>query len=101
MGAATTARQKSKIEDIWASMNASEAPLPGGASGSGVADGKGKGKTRKKKKACKKANKVKKRRCLNDETRSTILTIATFWRQVEAQRRGVSRIISLVELTKP
>ncbi|CAM9801628.1 unnamed protein product [Pylaiella littoralis] len=58
MGAATTARQKSKIEDIWASMNASEAPLPGGASGSGVADGKGKGKTRKKKKACKKANKV-------------------------------------------
>lgn len=60
MGAATTERQRSKIDDIWASMNASEAPQqPGGASGSGVAGGKGKGKTKKKKKANKKANKVK------------------------------------------
>lgn len=59
MGAATTARQKSKIDDIWASMNASEATLPGGASGSGAAGGKGNGKTKKKKKANNKANKVR------------------------------------------
>lgn len=58
LGAATSARQKAKIDDIWATMNASEAPLPGGASGSGLKGGKGKGNKTKKKKANKKANKV-------------------------------------------
>lgn len=57
LGAAMIASQKAKIDDIWASMNAREAPLPGGASGSGLKVGKGRGKT-KKKKANKKANKV-------------------------------------------
>lgn len=53
-----SAGQKAKIDDIWASMNASEASRPGGASGSGLKGGKGKEKTKKKKKAIKKANKV-------------------------------------------
>lgn len=80
MGAATTARQRSKIDDIWASMNASESSQPGGASGSGVADGKGKGKTKKKKKANKKANKVKKHLSvlvvlLRRDWRSVVVTI--------------------------
>lgn len=76
MGAATTARQKSKIDDIWASMNASDAPLPGGASGSGLAGGKGKGKTKKKKKANKKANKVNDPAyALRRRWRSIVLTV--------------------------
>lgn len=58
MGAATSVQQRSKVDDIWASMNASDAALLGGASGSKSADKKGKGKTAKKKKANKKANKV-------------------------------------------
>ncbi|CAM9489055.1 unnamed protein product, partial [Hapterophycus canaliculatus] len=58
LGAATSARQRSKVDDIWASMNASDAALMSGASGSRPAGGKGKGKTAKKKKANKKANKV-------------------------------------------
>lgn len=62
LGTSMSAHQKSKIDDIWASMNASETPAPGGASGSGLKGGKGKGKTNKKK-AAKKANKVTYNRC--------------------------------------
>eukprot|EP00752_Nemacystus_decipiens_P004172 g3815.t1 len=57
LGSAMSPRQKSKIDDIWASMNAAEALRPSGASGSALKGGKGKEKT-KKKKANKKANKV-------------------------------------------
>lgn len=60
LGAATSDRQRSKVDDIWASMNATDPTLPGGASSSRPTGGKGKGKGAKKKKANKKANKVKK-----------------------------------------
>ncbi|CAM9482836.1 unnamed protein product [Ectocarpus sp. 6 AP-2014] len=61
MGVATSDRQRSKIDDIWASMNASGAEAtapPAGGSGTRLAEGKGKKATKKKKKANKKANKV-------------------------------------------
>ncbi|CAM9681853.1 unnamed protein product [Ectocarpus sp. 12 AP-2014] len=61
MGVATSDRQRSKIDDIWASMNASGADAtapPAGGSGIRLAEGKGKKATKKKKKANKKANKV-------------------------------------------
>lgn len=58
LASAMSPRQKSKIDDIWARMNASEASRPGGASGNETSGGKGKEKTKKKKKAIKKANKV-------------------------------------------
>ncbi|CAM9937103.1 unnamed protein product [Ectocarpus sp. 13 AM-2016] len=61
MGVATSDRQRSKIDDIWASMNASGADAtapPAGGSRTRLAEGKGKKATKKKKKANKKANKV-------------------------------------------
>lgn len=61
MGVATSDRQRSKIDDIWASMNASGADAtapPAGGSGTRLAEGKGKKATKKKKKANQKANKV-------------------------------------------
>ncbi|CAN0162928.1 unnamed protein product, partial [Laminaria digitata] len=58
LGTGISAQNRSKIDDLWASMNAEDAP-PGGAADSArdKASGKAKGK-KSKKKATKKANQV-------------------------------------------
>lgn len=59
LGTGISAQNRSKIDDLWASMNAEDAPSGGAADSSrDKASGKAKGK-KSKKKATKKANQVK------------------------------------------
>lgn len=57
IGTGISAQKRTKIDDLWASMNAEDAPSGGAAAGRGLAAGQAIQK-RGKKKAIKKANKV-------------------------------------------